>query len=286
MKTIIFYLMALISILLIGCVKDGTETFILPPLYDSISTKDASRLQNALNIPNSHSVSGNMPSTAGSGIFLTNGQPTVTINSGGNLIVPILYNSVSQIQSVFFQIIGADGTYYQIKPVIVQGTDGYAYFIVQLPDILQSGNFQFSYAIADTQGNVSNYIQISVEVLSELLNCSNAYVTGESGLTFTTLYMGAESGLVEIFYNTYSVPDRIDVYQNNYWLTGTGTNPNAPIPPMCDCDYVLPGFVGRSGMLSFNYVPNEQRTITVIVSGCLNGGTFWEWNLVTAPGCD
>jgi len=286
MKTIIFYLMALISILLVGCVKDGNETFILPPLYDSISTNDPSRLQSALNIPNSHSVSGNMPSTAGSGVSLTNGQPTVTINSGGYLIVPILYYSVSQIQSVFFQIIGADGTYYQIEPVIVQGTAGYAYFIVQLPDILQSGNFQFLYAIGDTQGNVSNYVQIYVEVLSELLNCSNAYVTGKSGLTFTTLYIGAESGLVEIFYNTYSVPDRIDVYQNDYWLTGTGTNPNAPIPPMCDCDYVLPGFVGRSGILSFNYVPNKQRTITVIVSGCLNGGTSWEWNLVTAPGCD
>ncbi len=54
---------------------------------------------------------------------------------------------------------------------------------------------------------------------------------------------------------------------------------------MCNCSSVLPGFVGKKGQLQFNYDPKKGKTITVVVSGCLNGGTSWEWTLRDAPEC-
>ncbi len=136
-----------------------------------------------------------------------------------------------------------------------------------------------------TNGTTSNKVQTNINVTNINITCENAYMSGTSGLTFTNLYLGEGAGEVKIAYDTYSVPDRIDIYQGETWLTGTGSNPNSPIPPMCNCDSPLPGFVGENGELSFFYNPNKGSSIVVVVSGCLPKGTAWEWQLIKAPGC-
>ncbi len=193
----------------------------------------------------------------------------------------------SAMQTVFIQVVGAQG-HYSVTPVVVNNTravDGYGYISIGIPKNIDDGSFDIKYLVRDASGSNSNAVTSTIYITNEVINCDNAYAEGEQGLTFTTVHLGSTAGKVSIYYDTYSVPDRIDIYQGKDWITGTGTNPNSLIPPMCNCSSPLPGFVGDNDYLTFNYNPARGQQITVVVSGCLGGGTYWEWELVEAPNC-
>ena len=202
--------------------------------------------------------------------------------------MPIIYNSDYGVKEVYVQVLGADGQYYTVTPTIVTGANGFSYITIDIPAGITNGKFTIQYKVKDQSGSVSNLVSTSVEVTNVVTSCENTHKKGESGLTFSNITMGNKSGRVTISYDTYSVPDRIDIYQGERWVTGTGANPNSPIPPLCDCNKVKPGdgFVGKSGTLRFDYEPKNGKIITVVVSGCLNGGTSWEWTLTESPECN
>ena len=259
----------------IGCKKSNNAT----PTVDSIAPTDATKLQAVLIIPGSTAKTGTVPTTS-----LTNApvisanQSSASISPNYQLLLPFNYSSPNGITKIVVQVYGATG-YLEVTGFSSSTTTGTIVLPITIPAKVKYGNFQLVYIIIDNSGNISNVLTTDV-VLTAPVTCATATVNGSEGLTFTTIDMtGKASGAMTLTYDTYSVPDRIDVYQNGTWLTGTGTNPNSTIPPQCDCSTPLPGFVGQASTLNFTYDANKSKNITVVVSGCLGGGTAWTWTL-------
>ena len=268
-----------------GCLENDNNTLVLPDdtgrYVDITNPQD---LQNALKIFQSSLVKGDLPESSGGNYSLSASINSIQVNSGGAVILPLIYTGENNIKKVYIQVSGADG-YFSVTPTSVAGTNGYGYISINIPQNIDDGEFSVQYLVEDSSGNISNVVITTIYVTNQVISCENASASGSSGLTFTTLFLGSESGDVRIYYNTYSVPDRIDIYQGKDWITGTGTNPNSLIPPMCNCGSPLPGFVGKSGYFDFYFDAAKGQNITVVVSGCLNGGTSWDWTLVDAPNC-
>lgn len=245
-----------------------------------VNPEDRNKLQSVINIPNGQLTAGNPPSPTGGSQspVLSLSQSSAAINPGGQLILPFQYSSPGGYAVVYLQVDGATNGFIRVNSPSGNGS-GIIGLPVFIPSRVLKGSFCVSYCIQDNQGRVSNIINTCVTI-KDALNCSNANASGSEGLTFTNITMGNNAGTARLNFDTYTVPDRIDIYQGNNWLAGTGTNPNSIVPPLSNCSGVLPGFVGRSDVLSFNYNPANGKTITVVVSGCLGGGTAWEWDLV------
>ena len=203
-------------------------------------------------------------------------------------MLPILYAGSSGVSKVYIQVQGADGSYYSVSPTIATSDDGYYYITISMPAGLTNGKFTFRYNVQDKLSSVSNIASTVVEITDEVASCSNSNKTGTSGLTFATLSLGNTRGSVTIAYETYGLPDRIDIYQGERWIAGTGDDPGSPVPPMCECSKPKVGFVSTSTtkQLRFDYEPSKGRNITVVMSGCLGSGTAWEWTLIEAPECN
>ncbi len=282
---LVLFLTIITGLFFTACLKKDDYTLVLPQNIDSINIDNSNEVQNGLNVRNGSLISGTLPGSTSGNNSLSNSQTSISVKNGNILTIPIIYSSQTNIKTVYIQVVGATNGYFAVTPTISTSTNGYAYISLEIPDYLSNGNFEIIYLLEYTNGTTSNKVQTNINVTNINITCENAYMSGTSGLTFTNLYLGEGAGEVKIAYDTYSVPDRIDIYQGETWLTGTGSNPNSPIPPMCNCDSPLPGFVGENGELSFFYNPNKGSSIVVVVSGCLPKGTAWEWQLIKAPGC-
>lgn len=266
----------LIIALLFSCKKEDAV-----PTAKNINPADANALQSAIIIQGATLVPGNLPAPSGSGAPVTSlYQNSASISPGGNLILPFRFTSGSGYSTCYVQIQGATNGYWRIPNPNAgsspnSGTIGIP---IRLPSNLDLGSFCVVYCIVDNSGRVSN-IMITCVSVEESLNCSNASKAGNEGLTFTTVTMGNTSGNAVLQYDTYSVPDRIDVYQGSTWLMGTGNNPNSIIPPISNCSAPANGFVGRAGTFNIPYNPSAGKELTIVVSGCLGGGTAWDWQL-------
>ncbi len=260
-----------------SCKKSSNST----PTVDSVSPSNANDLQAVLIIPGGTLKSGTMPSTSATNApALTGNQTSASINPGHQLMLPFNYTSVAGISKIFLQVVGATNGYIEITGSSSGNNTGTIVVPITIPGKVKYGTFSITYIIIDNSGNVSNVLTTDITITAPV-TCATASLVGAEGLTFTNVDMtGKSSGTITINYDTYTVPDRIDVYQNGTWLTGTGSNPNSTVPPQCDCASVLPGFVGQAGTLTFHYDASKSKDITVVVSGCLGGGTAWEWQMV------
>ena len=259
----------------IGCKKSSSPS----PTVDSIAASDASKLQAVLIIPGATGKTGTFPtpSTVNAPVISAN-QSSASISPSYQLMLPFYYSSSNGIAKIIVQVYGATG-YLEVTGFSSTSNTGTVVLPITIPGKVKYGNFQLVYVIIDNGGNISNVLTTDV-VLTAPVTCATATVNGAEGLTFTTIDMtGKSSATLSLTYDTYSVPDRIDVYQNGTWLTGTGTNPNSTIPPQCDCSTPLPGFIGATGTLTFQYDAGKSKNITVVVSGCLGGGTAWTWTM-------
>lgn len=272
-------LLSVAGLLLGSCSKDSDDS------GKWVDIDDPQSVQDGLKIDQAQLVNGKLPKSTSGNYNLSSSISSIQVNSGNSVILPIMYNGGSGIKKVYIQVTGADG-HFSVTPVLVVGVDGYAYISIAIPKNIDDGSFYVQYLVQDASGSYSNVVECRIYVTNDVINCANASAEGSQGLTFTPINLGKKSGEVSIRYDTYYVPDRIDIYQGKTWITGTGDNPNSLIPPMCDCSDPLPGFIGDYGELTFNYNPSKGQVITVVVSGCLGGGTLWEWQLVKAPDCD
>lgn len=254
-----------------------------------ININDAQSIQNGLKIANSKRLQGDLPTSTDGNYGLSNAIKDLEVNPQGTASLPIMYSGSSNIKKVYLQVNGAKG-YFEIDPTsFTKSSTNNVYISITIPPIInnEDGDFDIVYLIEDLTGNLSNVVQTTVVITNEIVNCNNASASGSAGLTFKTVFLGNKSGNVKISYDTYYIPDRIDIYQGNVWLTGTGDDPGSPIPPMCDCDEPLPGFIGDYGDLEFYFDASKGQYIMVVVSGCLDtsSSTFWDWNLVESPEC-
>lgn len=300
-KTSLFViLLAILTIAYTGCSKSGDKQ----PEEDTtpFDPSDAERLQKSIKIESGKLTKGALPSPSSSpdAPKITMNQPSASVTPGGDLIFPFKFTSPNSSYShAFLQIEGVEDSYFKIENApqmnklsliasgnpnfqrmnaLTTGSENIISFSISIPDYVQNGTFTITYAVVDKNGNVSSY-GTSTVVLKDAINCSNASASGNEGLTFTQVHLGDKAGIVKIDYNTFSVPDRIDIYQNKVWLDGTGTNPGSLTPPMSDCRNALPGFVGKRGVFEINYDPAKGKTLTIVVSGCLGGGTAWDWSI-------
>lgn len=129
-----------------------------------------------------------------------------------------------------------------------------------------------------TGGEVSQPYYIPAAV-TEPLACGDGFVSGTEGVTNTRHQLNGVAGTVVISYDTYTVPDRIDVFvDGTKWSGGTGSSITPP-PPTSNCASPLPGFVGAAGTINVP-VTAANKYIDVYVSGCLGSGTAWDYSLV------
>jgi hypothetical protein len=258
-----------------GCKKSSST-----PTVDSVNPSDATILQGVLIIPGGTLKTGTVPTTSASNApVLSGNQTTAAINPNHQLMLPFNYTSTAGISKIILQVVNATG-YIEITGSSSTSNTGTIVLPIMIPGKVKYGNFSVIYIIIDNSGNVSNVLTTEI-IINAPVTCATATVNGAEGLTFTNIDMtGKASGTMSLNYDTYSVPDRIDVYQNGTWLTGTGTNPNSTIPPQCDCSTPLPGFIGATGTLTFPFDANKSKDLTVVVSGCLGGGTAWTWTMV------
>ena len=147
---------------------------------------------------------------------------------------------------------------------------------VGIPANFDFGTFCISYCIYDATGQVSNILQTCVTI-EPPVSCP-AFESGSDGLTIFTVELGDTAGVVNIQYDTYSVPDRIDVFYAGNWVNGTGSPlSNGAFPPVMDCNgTVADGYVGAFGNFTINHDPALASSVDVYVSGCIGGGTAWD----------
>jgi hypothetical protein len=207
-------------------------------------------------------------------------QSSATVSNDNTLYLPFNYATTSGggagYGGCYVQVNGAS-TYWDIPYTGGTPQNGQIIIPVGIPANVGNGNFCLTYCIYDNNNQVSNLIQTCIEV-APAKNCPGSE-SGSDGLTIFTYDLGPVSGNVSIDYNTYSVPDRIDIFYNNTWIDGTGSSLNTgQFPPVMDCDTnpYVDGYVGETGTFNFAYNPANGTEIDVYVSGCVGGGTAWD----------
>jgi len=271
-----------ISLVATSCKKDKDDDGPKEEPYVDINNPQS--IQDALKIDNATYAQTALPESTDGNYDLSESINSVEVNSAGTVMLPLIYNGSDNIKEVYLQVVGANG-HFSAPPVTVTRATGYCYIAIKMPKNIDDGSFYIQYLVKDNGGSLSNLVTTIINITNDVVSCDNAYNSGSSGLTFTTVYLGTESGNVSIYYDTYWIPDRIDIYQGNQWITGTGEDPHSLIPPMCDCDDPLPGFIGDDGYLDFYFDASKGDNIVVVVSGCLNEDTWWDWILMEAPNC-
>ena len=257
-----------------------------------VDITDPQSIQNALKIDKSTLVKGELPEPTGEHNFLS-GVGSIEVGTGGQLNLPFIWTAnrsdgISSKSKVHFQVSGASD-HYSIVPNVVDGN--YAYISITVPGNIDDGEFWIEYLIEEKSKNYSNVVKTKIVISNKVVLCDeNVNVTGREGITYTHLKLGEKKGDVLISYNTYSVPDRIDIFQGKKkgeltsWLTGTGEEPSTEeIGRPHYCYDGSDGFVGRSGELTFDYKPSKGKFITIIVNGCLGSKTAWDFYLVDSP---
>jgi hypothetical protein len=251
---------------------------------DSIATSNSNGLQEVIVIPNGTLVTGTLP-TASTGTTIpkiTSSQPSVSFNPGVQFQLPIGYTSSTNWKYVYISVQGSTNGYIKVtNSSSTSTTSGTIVIPITLPELVKYGTFTVTYCIVDANGLISNWVTSQI-VLRVPLTCADAHMSGSEGLTAMSVNLGTKAGTVNVNYDTYTVPDRIDVYQGTRWLAGTGADTGLLVPPLCQCSSPLPGFVGKTGVLTFTYNPSNGQYITIYVSGCLGNSTAWTFSMVCA----
>lgn len=263
-----------------SCKKD--EPPYIPPV-DSISPDDPNAIQTVLTIPNGTLVGGTPPAASSNSDApsITSHQTSVEFNPGMTFYLPFAFDANAAWEYLYVYVTGATNGHIRVSNTSSSATSGAIIIPITLPGHVQFGSFTIEYSIGDANGLISNWVTTLI-VLSAPMECEGAYAYGYEGLTATMIYLGDNPGTVELDYDTYYVPDRIDIYQGTTWITGTGNDLGLPAPPLVDCNDAFggyDGFVGEAGTLSFNYNPSNGKYIIIYVSGCIGQGTAWEWQL-------
>lgn len=277
------------SLVMTGCKKDSSN----PATSNApVDPANANALTDVLQITNATKMNGSLPTPTASGTGLPTSTQLVSAYetaAGTQMELYLDYNAPQGLGGVYVGVNGASKYFKITNPVsssvqVMAGTtSGQIVIPIVIPSNVNSGDFTFSYCIYDANGRVSNIITTTVHI-GQVLSCSTQSASGGEGITIRNFNMGSASGTVSITYDTYSVPDRVDIYQSGTWKAGTGTNPNG-YPPLLTCTdaYNLgQGYVGASGVFNIAYNPAQGQLITVRVSGCTGGGTAWDYS-ITCP---
>ena len=276
-------LMILLSVAVISCQKGNMGA--AGGGGAKVKPADANGLTAVLVVPGSSVTPGNMPTpTSSSGSpTLSMIDTTVSYSAGGQVKLPIQFSSGSgqPICGVYFQVNGA-GSYFDIP--ISPTTFGTLVLPITIPSNVASGKFCITISLynCNTPHQISNTFETCITV-TQPVGCNSQTEAGGEGITSTLYNMSQTAGYVNIDYDTYTVPDRIDIFYNDIWVAGTGSAPTGPggtVPPLANCSNPTDGYVGATGTFCFHYDPATMgKKIEVVVSGCVRGGTAWKYTI-------
>jgi hypothetical protein len=281
--------LVLLTLLTANCSKSEKDTpnpgsGTNNPKAETVDPKNANGLTEALVIPNAKVVNQpTLPATSASAVapVVKNTDQTISYSAGSQIILPVdVSNPTSaNIAGVYMQINGST-SYYQV-PIPTSTPSGTVAIPINIPDNVANGQFQITYKFYDAGGNVSAPQVITISV-TPTENCDRTKVSGGEGLTSTVFRLKDKPGVVKIEYDTYSVPDKIDVYQNGVWLGGTGPKTERTTlrkALSCGVATASQGYIGAAGEFIFTYDPTKGDKVEVVVSGCENGGTAWKYTI-------
>lgn len=281
MKKSFLALMAVATILFSSCKKSDGST------DSSVSPTNPNALTSVLVIPSSVVVNAtDLPASSATNMapVITRMDTSISYSSGSQIILPVTARSLttSNIQGVYMQVKGAT-SYFNVPISGVAGSAVYS-LPINLPANLGTGKFIMLLKLYDNAANVSAEYVVSITVNSPGTS-GTARVSGGEGFTSTLFNLSTTAGDVKISYDTYTAPDKIDVFQNGVWVAGTGSTTvrnTLRRPISCAAATTALGYVARQGDLTFTYNPSLGQNIEVIVSGCEIAGTLWQYTL-TAP---
>mgnify|MGYP000403905867 CR=1 FL=1 len=191
------------------------------------------------------------------------------------MYLPFFTEANQDLAGVILNVQGAD-TYWKID---ANNTDGDFILSIDLP-CADIGVFYFEYRVFDIYGNISTSNDCRVRVIPDVDICGDSQ-SGSDGLTITSYNLDPNASKLEFSFDTYSIPDRVDIKYGDDWIFSTGAILSAsnPYPDIKDGSDVVPGdgFLGQYGKEVFDYDPSSGKRLTVYVSGCLNNNTAWDY---------
>jgi hypothetical protein len=262
-----------------GCFEVATK----PRFQTNIDPADHELLARAISIAGAKRLTGNLPppSKAAGAPRLVGSFASSSTSQGGVAIIPLNFVTGSSGIAGYLVKLPGSSIYYRVPNAAPVGS-GQFILPIGIPSVIAEGEFPITYCVIDSSGQVGNVLETQI-VITLPSRCDVTTNSGGEGTTSTVHALGAAPGTVNISYETYSVPDRIDVYYHGQWVTGMGPDPQG-WPQLDDCSDVGPGYRGEHGVLTFNYAPvGGDYNILVVVSGCLGGGTAWDYS-VGCPG--
>lgn len=266
----------IVSATLFNCSSDSDKG------ADGGGLTDADGIASILVIPNATVVnSPNLPASSSAAVapMVSQIDTNVSYTAGSQMYLPstVVSQTGSNIAGVYVQVQGAS-TYFDVAINSIS-SDAMVSLPIDLAGVLGNGTFTLLLKFYDEEGNISLEVVVKVTITSPD-NCNTTKVSGGAGLTSNIFTLPNEAGDVRIAYDTYTVPDKIDIYQNGIWRAGTGfmTSRNALRRALnCNVATEAAGYVGEEGELVFSYNPALGQEIEVVVSGCEDGGTLWEY---------
>jgi hypothetical protein len=272
---------------------------VLPANIDPVS--QPTEFTEALNL-NGKIMKGTMPAGKPDITFrIEKSQASASVTNDNSLFIPFVYaiKPSQKLRGFYLQIKGSN-VYWDIPYAPKNARVGAANenpekngFVldVGIPKHILNGKFEVTYQIYDDKGNVSAPVIMKSELVSSIDYCANGGMTlgsvsGNDGITVRSYELGDQPGWVTIKYNTYTVKDRIDIRYAGEWVRSTGTIlTKNQTPPIGQCNTVTAaqGFVGKAGEFTIYYDPQKDKKIDIYVSGCLDGGTQWIFEITDCP---
>jgi hypothetical protein len=226
---------------------------------------------------------GNMPSAKNPDqIKITVSISSALITNDNFLFLPFAFDTNEELKGIYIEVAGAE-EHWNAPVELVNPTDNSFAVAIGIPSFIQKGDFVVAYSIYDQNNNISEKQSINVSIVDSENRCGNGQsfprVNGQDGITVKTYDMGDLPGVVNISYFMYTQKDRMDVRYNGEWVASTSPVllEGSQAPPFKLCREASPadGFVSSGGTFSIPYDPQISREISIYVSGCLEGGTLW-----------
>lgn len=272
MKKVILFLA--LGGMLMTCSDDDEQEALL-----NIDPSDAEALAKEITFtPSTTKINGlpPAPSTGANPPVITN-NTSVSVVASGTVYIPITFTAPSSPSTLVIQVIGATTFYFSV-PLPSTGTAGTLTIPMTISSRVLTGDFALNaFLVSGTELSEPMYIPATV---TEPRACDDGFVQGYEGVTNTRHQLGGTAGNASLTFNTYTAPDRIDVFVDGVWKAGTGSSISPP-PPVSDCGSPGAGFVGATGTLTIP-VTSSSKSIDVYVSGCLGASTVWDYTL-TCP---
>ena len=273
-----------------SCEEEDSRELWKDPIKPS---EEASELSRALLITG-QLIEGTFPqgTNPNEGIQITNSSSTASITKNNTLFIPFVYKHTSgnRPKGAYLEVEGADN-YWEIPFEEVE--EDVHVMSVGIPPHILKGEFSLNYSLYDEANIQGNTESMEVEIVGSENRCSNGVgfsrVSGNDGITVRTYDLGDQAGPVQIRFNTFTVKDRMDVRYGGKWVFSTDDqllSDTRTAPPIKQCSEASPedGFVSGTNSFNLDYDPAISRTLDIYMSGCLEGGTEWNFDVSCPQG--